>query len=84
MYVESKKEFRYLSEISVAKALNSGNPDDPVAVEVRRMSDAIVATFRSEVKRTGRYPGGLLSLEARCPIEAAAIDSATTVLEKLL
>lgn len=84
MYVESKKEFRDLSEIDVAKAMASGNPDNPVVVEVKRMSDAIVATFKAEVKRTGRYPGGLLALKARCPIEAAAISAASDILEKLL
>jgi hypothetical protein len=84
MYVDSKKEFRDLSEEHVAKSLASGNPDDAVVVEVKRMSDAIVATFKAECKRTGRYPGGLLALSGRCPIETAAIDSATTVLEKFL
>ena len=84
MYVESKMEFRELSEEQVAKALRSGILDDAVAVEVKRMSDAIVATFKREVKRTGRYPAGLLGLQARNPIEAAAIDSATAILEKFL
>lgn len=84
MYVESKTEFRDLSEDHVARALASGNPDDPVVVEVKRMSDAIVATFKREVKRTGRYPGGLLALTPRCPIEAAAISAGTAALEKLL
>lgn len=84
MYVESKKEFRDLSEVQVARALAAGNPGDPVVVEVKRMSDAIVATFKAELKRTGRYPGGLLALQARCPVEAAAINSASDILEKLL
>jgi hypothetical protein len=84
MYVESKKEFRELSEDHVAKSLASGNMNDSVVVEVKRMSDAIVSTFKAEAKRTGRYPGGLLALKARCPIEDAAIRSATSALEKIL
>jgi hypothetical protein len=84
MYVESKMEFREMSEAQVARALGSGNPDDPVVVEVKRMSDAIVATFKREVKRTGRYPGGLLALTPRYPIEAAAISAGTSALEKFL
>ena len=84
MYVESKKEFRELSEDHIANSLASGNVNDPVVVDVKRMSDAIVATFKAEAKRTGRYPGGLLALKARCPIEDAAIQSATTALEKML
>lgn len=84
MYVDSKKEFRDLSEEQVARSLASGNPDDAVVAEVKRMSDAIVATFKAEVKRTGRYPGGLLALSGRCPIESAAINSASEILEKLL
>ncbi|MEW5775165.1 MAG: hypothetical protein AB1916_16730 [Thermodesulfobacteriota bacterium] len=73
-----------MSEADVAKALGSGNPDNPVAVEVKRMSDAIVAAFKAEVKRTGRYPGGMFALQARCPIEASAISAASDILEKLL
>lgn len=84
MYVESKVEFRELSEEHVARALASGNTDDAVVVEVKRMSDAIVATFKTQVKRTGRYPAGFLNLQARCPVEAAAISAATDVLEKFL
>ena len=84
MYVESKQEFRELSEEQVYKALKSGITDDAVVVEVKRMSDAIVATFKPEVKRTGRYPARLLALQARNPIESAAINQATELLEKLL
>ena len=82
MYIESKMEFRELSADHVTRSLASGNPDDPVVGEVKRMRDAIVATFKAEAKRTGRYPAGLLSLQGRCPVETAAIDSATAELER--
>lgn len=74
--VEPKPIYRALTEENVRSALNDPDKTNPIAIEIARLLEGYMANFQALVERLGYIPPHLLHIEARSPIEKAAMDIA--------
>jgi hypothetical protein len=76
MLVQTKPEFRNLSESAVLAALDDPDPKNPIAIEAARLVAAYTDNVQQHV-RLGGMPFDMLRVKAHCPIEEIAMRLAS-------